>query len=491
MTDPAFSVAVFPFLKTSGPIRIGGHTFRSTTDVAGLPRQQAEAVTEIVQMLFVQGDLRVKSASYAIIPSLDINGPSAAIDQLARLRAVLAYIYASPQEVFGNLFLAPEEVSLALFTPSPVSVFLVRPEHHTESVAAVTGPAPNKHHYVPGYRGLYNFLHYFWVERSSRLYGPKPHMTLIMAQDLKTDLEYHFPQRPDCRLLFELLEKPPTAVARRIHSALHWFNAANEDGIDPDRALLNLAVAFEALLRLPDSSKTERLVDAIALLLGRTERLDDWAEQFYAVRSRVAHEGRVQDPYFYIPESRKTKQREGLFGPLILYGRQIFQLCLTTLLVGADLADRADLQEKFVTNNERYQKICDLLQAEGGTPAERLAGLEPTLRALKRYQFMGTGGIATGAVISAVRYTATTLIDCGRPLAQALDEALAAVKASSRPNGELMQLAVIERLETAFKDAESASLTPEARITREVVAIAWMSLFERYYWLRERNQSEA
>jgi hypothetical protein len=40
-----------------------------------------------------------------------------------------------------------------------------------------------------------------------------------------------------------------------------------------DRALLNLAVAFEALLKLPDSSKTERLVDAISLLLGRTERL--------------------------------------------------------------------------------------------------------------------------------------------------------------------------------------------------------------------------
>jgi hypothetical protein len=104
---------------------------------------------------------------------------------------------------------------------------------------------------------------------------------------------------------------------------------------------------------------------------------------------------------------------------------------------------------------------------------------------------MGTGGIVTGAVISAVRYTAATLIDCGQPLGQVLDEALAAVKASSRLNGELMKLAAIERLETAFSAAEAASLTPEASITREVVAIAWMSLFERYYWLRERNQSEA
>jgi hypothetical protein len=61
-----------------------------------------------------------------------------------------------------------------------------------------------------------------------------------------------------------------------------------------------LAVAFETLLRLPEFSKTDRLVDAISLLLGRTERLDEWAEQFYAARSQVVHEGEVRDEYFYV-----------------------------------------------------------------------------------------------------------------------------------------------------------------------------------------------
>src|SRR5712691_10901386 len=138
MTDSAFSIAVFPFLKTSRPIRIGGHTFRSTTDVTDLRPERAEAVTEIAQMLFVQGDLRVKSASYATIPLLDLHVPSAAMDRLAHLRAVLAYLYSSPHEVFDNVMLSPEEVSLALFTPSPISVFLVRPEHHTENVTLNT-----------------------------------------------------------------------------------------------------------------------------------------------------------------------------------------------------------------------------------------------------------------------------------------------------------------------------------------------------------------
>jgi hypothetical protein len=82
-------------------------------------------------------------------------------------------------------------------------------------------------------------------------------MTLNISQDLQIDLEHRFCRRPDCNLLLELLERPFTPATLRIYSALHWYNAANEDGIDRDRALLNLAVAFEALLRLPDSSKTE------------------------------------------------------------------------------------------------------------------------------------------------------------------------------------------------------------------------------------------
>jgi hypothetical protein len=86
-----------------------------------------------------------------------------------------------------------------------------------------------------------------------------------------------------------------------------------------------LAIAFETLLRLPEFSKTDRLVDAISLLLGRTGRLDDWAEQFYAARSQVAHEGQVRDRYFYAPGGNK-RSASGVFGSLMLYGRQIFQL---------------------------------------------------------------------------------------------------------------------------------------------------------------------
>jgi hypothetical protein len=65
--------AVFPFLKTSAPARIGGLTFRSTQDLESLTEAQAEHVSQIAEMLFLQDDLRIRSASYAIVPSVDLD----------------------------------------------------------------------------------------------------------------------------------------------------------------------------------------------------------------------------------------------------------------------------------------------------------------------------------------------------------------------------------------------------------------------------------
>jgi hypothetical protein len=32
---------------------------------------------------------------------------------------------------------------------------------------------------------------------------------------------------------------------------------------------------------------------------------------------------------------------------------------------------------------------------------------------------------------------------------------------------------------------ELSTLTPEARIVRDVIRLVWMSLFQRYYWLKD------
>jgi hypothetical protein len=80
---------------------------------------------------------------------------------------------------------------------------------------------------------------------------------LNISQDLQIELEHRFLRTSRRSSVLGLLEKPPTPATLRIFSAFHWYNAANEESVDRDRALLNLAVAFEALLRLPNSSKAE------------------------------------------------------------------------------------------------------------------------------------------------------------------------------------------------------------------------------------------
>jgi hypothetical protein len=57
--EELFSIAVFPYLKTSGPVRLGSYLFRSTDDLERLTEAQAIAVTDVTAMLYTQNNARV------------------------------------------------------------------------------------------------------------------------------------------------------------------------------------------------------------------------------------------------------------------------------------------------------------------------------------------------------------------------------------------------------------------------------------------------
>jgi hypothetical protein len=148
------------------------------------------------------------------------------------------------------------------------------------------------------------------------------------------------------------------------------------------------------------------------------------------------------------------------------------------------------LQEKFVTNNERYQKICELLAAEDPTPNEKLNRIEPILSALRRYQFVASGALSAGTVISAVRHCADTLLKCGIELPEQLSVALRKMTAISRHDKELAQLEAIKELASAFNDPECIEPTRELCIARELADLSWMNLFQRYFWLIDRGPQQ-
>jgi hypothetical protein len=98
----------------------------------------------------------------------------------------------------------------------------------------------------------------------------------------------------------------------------------------------------------------------VSLLLGRVERLDTWAEQFYDARSDVTHEGETKRPDF-APQKQKGQTDAAPYQSHLIYGRQIFQLCVGVVLFGASLGKDAGIAEKFITNEERLQFVCKTL----------------------------------------------------------------------------------------------------------------------------------
>ena len=465
---------------------MGSFVFRCTDDREGLTAEESSHVDEIAAMLFLQDDLRIKSASYAMLPALDFEKPEASLSELEHVQSILAYYYSAPHPTFGDTFLSFEHASVAVFSPEPVSTFLLRPEHHVEAVSEFV-LTPDKWHRVPGYQGRYNFLEPFWVTKGSRLYPPIPHLPLNISQDLAGDIGQKFAHSQQHYLLLGLLRQTAAPISKRVLTALGWYNRANSRGAGHDVAIMQLAVAFEALLALPRETKTDRFVDAVSLILGRIPRLKRWAEQFYDARSDVAHEGRTELLRFK-PAGAKTRD-EAVYQPLITYGRQIFQLCVGALLFGASLAESVSLQEKFETNQERLDLICKTLADESRSPAERFTAIDETVAVAKEYQFVAETGLNLDTVVGAAQLAAKTLILCPDLLDPILKSKIEELANAKRSRDWYEVLSAIQAVHDVKAGNPGGASSPQA-ITLRLIDIVWWYTFRHYFWhTRERRNS--
>jgi hypothetical protein len=485
-----YSIAIFPFLKTSGKVSIGRLTFCSTDDTDGLSAEQVAYVHEIADMLFLQDNLRIRSASYALVPFVDLSHSTADVKYLMNVQAVVAYCYALPRHEFGDLFLSSEHASMAIFTPGKVSVYLVRPDFHVDVIGPASDLEADKHGQVEGYAGLYNFRHSFWVAKGSRLYGPKPQLTLNHSQNLSLDLVRVVKGRADYRLLSKLLGKPDTLSSLRIFTAVRWFNDANNEANDQAAAIVNLSIAFEALLSLPIDEKTVRLTDAISLLLGRISRLDVWARQFYDARSQIVHEGHARQLRFVATDSQK-KSKGPLYQSLLSYGRQVFQLCLGTLLAGAELAENAGLEEELVTNQERFQKICMVLSDKKTETRERLERIAPIVAAIIQYQYVPESALQLDAMIGATRLAAKALLEQKEVASQELKEQLEHFSTAVRTEDHFQELDALRGLDSIFENKSVPAEMGCGEPVRDLVKVVWKYVFMHYFWIKGRLSDKA
>ena len=485
-----YSIVVFPFLKTSGAVTIGQQTFRSTDDTDNLSSEQATCLNEIRSMLFLQDNLRIKSSSYAIVPFIDFKNSTTLLEHLMNVQAVVAYIYASPRHEFGDLFLSSEHASMAIFSPGKVSKYLLSPDFHVDNVGSVPKLTIDNRGDVEGYTGLYNFRHHFWVAKDSRLYGPKPHLTLNHSQDLMDDLDSAVKGRSDYQLLNALLRKPVTQASPLIFTAVRWFNSACNEANDEATAIVNLSIAFEALLRLPVDKKTDRFIDAISLLLSRTPRLDIWAHQFYNARSQIVHEGYTQQFHFIATDSPKKNNGQS-YQSLLSYGRQIFQLCLGTILSGAELSEITGLEDKLITNQERFQEICKVLSDITIGARERLECIESIVTNIQKYRYVPESDLNFETMIGATRLATKALLEHNEGITQDLKNKLEQLINANKTNDHFQEFEALQEINRIFDDRSSQTGAICGNVFRDLVKTVWNYVFMHYFWLKKKLSEKA
>jgi hypothetical protein len=476
-----FSIVVFPFLKTGRPIRLGGLTFRATKDIEGLPDEQAAAVTEINGLLYAQDDYRIANASYAITAALDLDRAPHNIPHLEDIHSVVAYLYSSFNVDFGKPFLPVEHATVVVFTPGVFSQYLVHPVFNVVRNGA---PVVADQDTVRGYAGLYNFRHHFWVTVGSRVYAPVPHPMLNIGQDLSVDIERAAGQVTYSALL-RLLDKPHAPIASRALTALRWYASANREATEDYAVIVHLSIAFEALLGLPQSEKTDRLVDSISLLLGRVPRLDTWARQFYDARSKIVHEGRADSLRFTAGDPAGKREAQ-LYQSLFSYGSQIFRLCLGTLLVGAELAEAAALSETFVTNGERFAALCAILSDSQRGVEDKFDAAAKVVDAIERYRFVGETGLQTKTMIGSIRLAARHLMASGIILEPTVHSAFTTMIECRGSQSGLAELEALRGLDEVLSNSQPAGIGSED-VVRRIVKVVWGYVFMHHYWLKKRH----
>ena len=452
--------------------------------MTGLTPQQAAAIGEVAEMLYLKDEDHIETSTFAIVPYLDIDHGSADLAFLERTQTVIAYLYATPHQLYGEPFLTTEHASLVIFSPGDVPVFVVGRHGMATGKRELITRTGDERQQVRGYSGLYNFRHHFWVAPGSRLYGPAPHMTLNFSQDLSLDLD-RLTGRPHTAALLDTLSQHQTSASSRILTALKWCNLANSKAVTDPVAIVHLAIAFEALLGLPQSEKTDRIVDSIALLLGRVPRLDVWAQQFYDARSAVAHEGDTSRLRFVIADSRKSTTGPE-YQSLLAYGRQIFRLCVATLVTGAALAEQAGLADRFVPNHERFNSLCKVLSDSQIPACERLERGEPLVEAIERYRFLGDPGLRLESMIGAIRLAADVLLACDSTLVPDVKTALETLIRASKTD-EFAQLDALRSLDALLPEESADASRLHREIVRRLVKSVWGLVLMHYYWLRDRQ----
>jgi hypothetical protein len=180
-----------------------------------------------------------------------------------------------------------------------------------------------------------------------------------------------------------------------------------------------------------------------------------------------------------------------VYRSLLAYGRQIFQLCVGTLLFGAHLGDRAGLRDKLVTNQERFQFICKTLDDESLTMLDRFAAIEQAVALTSDFRFVPETGLLIATMTGAVQRAARNLLACGESLEPLLKERLEGLLTAQLSGDAYEALAALQALQDLSIMSPADHRLPQA-MTRRLAEVVWHYTFMHYFWLKElRNKDQS
>lgn len=488
------SIAILPYLKTSDAVEYKDLVFRNIDDTSGLSSELVDHLNVISQMFYLRNQFRIKKITYTIIPisskDEDNWGDEEPLKQLREFQTIIAYLYSAPHQIFSTPFLSKEQASLFLFNPQPVPLSLIGGMNHlTENAGGENFPKPDNRGLIDGYEVILDFRSHLWVTRGSNIYPPVGYLGLNYSQDMYIDIA-HRPHDSHVEQIFTFANSMvnKSELRQRIFTALDWYNRSNVTDIEDDIALVELAVAFECLLNLDPGEKiTSRFTEAVSLLLGGLPRLESWLTQFYNARSQIVHKGHSINLSFLATDDPKKSSsgQNAEYRSLVSLGRQIFRLCLSTIIHGALEAEKMNLSSLLFTNQERLTDICEVLSKSKGTAQEKLKAVKQQIRDIDAYRFVGETGLKINSLIGTAQLTVKTYLETNpslsTDLSNLLNEFITASKGSNCYD-PLLKLQQIQDHPEAKQATERGSPTADVFLLLDCV---WHYTFFYFYWLKE------
>jgi len=493
------AIAIFPYLKTSGPVTYKNLTIRSASAIPESDTKEEGQIKEIRDMFFLRDNYRIRDISYTTVPLIDGEISPGFATTLRQFRTLASFLYSSPHPTFGDTFLSDDHANLFVFIPKQISMHLLVDDRLCDLDGESVYPVPDTVSNVPGYEVSQNFITHFWVTNGSRIYPPTRSFWLNLSQDLfhdilNSDSSSHSPS------VYEIFNRSliSSTLEMRIYTALTWYNRANSLDVQEEVALINLAVAFESLLSLEQGPElTKRFRQTVYILLGGVPRLDVWLTQFYNARSKIVHKGRVDDFRFVAVDSpKKIRGSAKKYRSLVSDGRDIFRLCLRTLLFGSIMAKESNLSSRLFTNQERLEQICRVMSQSDQSGIDKFETARPLVREASEYRFVEETGLELKTLIGAVRLASKVFVESGFFAPPDMRQLLSDFIESPSDDDFLGALSVICQIHNEYSDTSRFEIDDseeEDRLSTLILLfnVVWMYSFTYYYWVRDRAKSSS